>query len=63
MDTNKNPRNVSAGKKGAEARWGPPRTIDLRDLPPEQRAFIAALIDVARKNNAAIDKKQDRDGD
>jgi hypothetical protein len=31
-------------------RWGPPRTIDLRELPPEQRAFIAELVAVARKH-------------
>jgi hypothetical protein len=31
-------------------RWGPPRLIRLHDLEPEQRAFIAELVEVARRN-------------
>lgn len=38
------------GRLGMRKRWGPPRTINLRDLPPEQRAFIAELVDVARRH-------------
>lgn len=59
----KNPRRVNAGTKGAEARWGPRRTIRLDELPAEQRAFIAALVEVFRKNNEATDRKGNGDGD
>ncbi len=31
-------------------RWGPPRTADLNDYTPEERAFLAALIEAARAN-------------
>lgn len=46
----KDPRRVRAGKAAMLSRWGPPRVIRLDDLPPEQRAFIAELVDVARRN-------------
>jgi len=41
---------VDAGRRGASRRWGPPRVIRLDDLPAEQRAFIAELVEVARRN-------------
>ena len=41
------------GRMGAARRWGPPRVIRLDDLAPEQRAFIAELVDVARRNAPA----------
>lgn len=44
------PAAVAAGRRGSERRWGPPRVIRLDDLAPEQRAFIAELVDVAKRN-------------
>jgi hypothetical protein len=51
--TVKDPTKVRAGRAGSDKRWGPPRVIRLDDLAPEQRAFIAELVEVARRNAAA----------
>ncbi len=39
---------VRRGVAGARARWGPPHRVKIADLPPNQRALIAALVDLAR---------------
>ena len=50
----KNPAKVRAGTIGAAARWGPERRqVDIRDLSPEQRRLVLALVEAAR----ASDKK------
>lgn len=53
MEQTKDPRRVKIGRDGARKRWGPPRVINLGNLPPEQRAFIAELVAVARRNASA----------
>jgi hypothetical protein len=50
----KDARFVAGGKKAMLKRWGPPRIIDLHGLAPEQRAFIAELVEVARRNLPAL---------
>lgn len=52
VSKDKDPRLVESGRRGALKRWGPPKTIRLDDLPPEQRAFIVELVEVARRNAA-----------
>lgn len=49
----RDPVKVRAGRAGSLKRWGPPRTIRLDDLAPEQRAFIVELVEVARRNAPA----------
>lgn len=49
----KNPKKVEAGRKGAEARWGVPRTVRLDELTPAQRRLVLALIEAAKESNAA----------
>ena len=46
----KDPQRVAAGRAGMARRWGPPRVIRLDDLAPEQRAFIAELVAVAKRH-------------
>lgn len=50
VSLDKDPAKVRAGRAGMAKRWGPPRIIRLDDLAPEQRAFIAELVEVARRN-------------
>lgn len=49
----KHPGRVAGGRRTALKRWGPPRTISLADLAPEQRSFIVELVAVARRNATA----------
>lgn len=49
---------VESGRRGALKRWGPPRTIKLDGLAPEQRAFIVELVDVAKRNAKAVTEGQ-----
>ncbi|MGA2512800.1 MAG: hypothetical protein ABSG37_04185 [Candidatus Limnocylindrales bacterium] len=44
----KDPAKVRAGRLGAEARFGVPRHVDLRDLPASQRRLVLAFVDLAR---------------
>ncbi len=53
VSATKDPVKVRAGAIGAAKRWGPPRVVSLRDLDPDSRAFIAELIEVARRNRKA----------
>jgi hypothetical protein len=48
----RDPVKARAGRAGMLKRWGPPRIIRLDDLPPEQRAFIAELVEIYRRNEA-----------
>jgi len=41
------------GLRGAEVRWGPTRRVNLRDLTPDQRRVVLALIEAQRAANAA----------
>lgn len=53
------PAAAEAGRRGAHKRWGPgPRVIRLDDLAPEQRAFVAELVDVAKRNAKAVTEGQ-----
>lgn len=51
----KNPALVEAGRRGARARWGEPRTVRLDELTPEQRHLVVALIDAAKKAPAVAE--------
>jgi hypothetical protein len=53
----KDPARVAQAKHAIRARWGPPHVINLQDLAPEQRAFIAELVEVARRNLPALADK------
>lgn len=47
--SDKNPVFVEAGRRGALKRWGgPPRTVRLDALTPDQRRLVLALVDAAR---------------
>jgi hypothetical protein len=50
----KNPRRVEAGRISARRRWGAqPRSVRLDELTMEQRAVIVALVEAAKKAQAA----------
>jgi hypothetical protein len=46
----KNPHAVALGRCSAVKRWGagPPKTVRLADLPPEDRAVVWALVESLR---------------
>ncbi len=44
----KDPVLSEAGKRGALKRWGPPKTIRVADLTPDQRRLVNALVEAAR---------------
>jgi hypothetical protein len=46
---------VRAGQIGARRRWGPPRSIKLADLTPDQRRAILSYLEVAKHEKAASD--------
>jgi hypothetical protein len=52
MSNAKDPRLVSAGKRGAERRWGPPRRPYIGDLSNQQRRLILAAIEAEREKIA-----------
>lgn len=60
VSTAKDPAKVRAGAIGAQKRWAghSPRIIRLDDLAPEQRAFVAELVDVAKRNAKAVTEGQ-----
>lgn len=43
---------VEAGRRGARARWGERRIIDIRDLDPDHRRLVSAFVDMARATAA-----------
>ena len=49
----KDPRLVAAGKKAMLRRWGPPKTARLDEFSSDERAFLHAMIDAARKAKAS----------
>lgn len=49
MRSDKNPVFVEAGKRGAEQRWGPPRSCRLDGLDPDERRVVLAFAELARK--------------
>ena len=48
----KNPVLVDAGRRGAEKRWGQPKSVRIDDLTPEQAHLIRLLVDAARQSKA-----------
>lgn len=53
MDSDKDPKKVAAGQKGAATRWGEPRVVRLDELTPAQRRLVLALIDAAKEKKGA----------
>jgi hypothetical protein len=49
VSATRDPVKARAGTIGARARWGPQRTIHLRDLDPVTADIIRAIL-TARKN-------------
>lgn len=42
------------GRRGALKRWGPQRRVNLKDLTPDQRRVVLALVEAQRAANAAV---------
>ena len=40
------------GRKAAEARWGPPRRVNLADLDPDERLAVLAVVAARRAAKA-----------
>lgn len=59
MESTRNPRYHERAKKGAAARWGPPRRLRLADLTPDQRRVVLAVVEAQRAANAAREAKDD----
>ena len=44
---------IEKARHAAEARWGPRRRLNLRDLTPDQRRVVLALVEAQRAANRA----------
>lgn len=47
---------VEAGRRGARARWGEKRRINLSDLTDDQRRVVLGIIEAQRIANRARDR-------